>query len=97
MESPVPVKRVQMVLSALLAKARRKLALQATQRAEWPATRQDRALKARQLVDRRQVLESQPVQAKLEPPRPVLAAWRSDRPQKAFFAPARQLSVTLRD
>jgi len=62
--SRVPVKRVQIVLPALLANARRKIAL----------------LKARRLVDRRQVLESQPVQAKLKPPQPVLAVWRSDPP-----------------
>ncbi len=68
--SRVPVKRVQIVLPALLANARRKIALQVTQRAELPAPRQDRALKARRLVDRRQVLESQP----------VLAVWRSDPP-----------------
>jgi len=78
--SRVSVKRVQIVLPALLANARRKIALQVTQRAELPAPRQDRALKARRLVDRRQVLESQPVQAKLKPPQPVLAVWRSDPP-----------------
>jgi hypothetical protein len=91
------VKRVRVILSAPLAKARPKLALQVRQPADLPAMRQAGVLKASRLVEPRQVWENRLVQAKLESPYPVLAAWRSDPPRRAFFAPTRRLLPPWRD
>jgi hypothetical protein len=89
--SPGQENWVQMVLTAPLAEA--------TQTFDLPAKRMqgERTLKASRLVEPRQVWENRLVQAKLESPWPVLAAWRSDLPRRAFFALTRRLLPPWRD